>query len=57
MAIEIRALQNAELRASANGKRLEGYAVVYGVPSRPLGDLGGATEVIRQGAFRKSFRK
>ena len=38
-----------ELRAA--GRRLEGYAAVFGVPAK----IGGFTETIREGAFRTSL--
>ena len=40
-----------ELRAASSGRRLEGYAAVFGVPAR----IGGFTETILPGAFRASL--
>src|SRR5215218_9905815 len=35
----------------ARGRTVHGYAAVYGVLSEPLGELGGAREQIKPGAF------
>lgn len=50
-ALEIRSA--VELRASSAGK-LEGYAAVFNSPSQ---DLGGFTESVRPGAFKRSLSK
>ena len=49
--IERRAL---ELRAAANGSRIEGYAAVFNSDSA---DLGGFVETIAPGAFASSLRR
>ena len=49
--IERRAL---ELRAAANGSRIEGYAAVFNSDSA---DLGGFVETIRPGAFAAALRR
>lgn len=41
----------AELRATRDGRRLEGYAAVFGTPAR----IGSFTETIRAGAFTRTL--
>ncbi len=54
--IERRFIQGLEVRAAEEGDDavgvIEGYAAVFGKPSE---DLGGFTEVIKRGAFKRSL--
>lgn len=50
---ELRITSYGELRASADGKSISGYAAVFDSPSS---DLGGFTEVIKPGAFARCIR-
>jgi len=51
---EYRNLAQAQLRAKAGGKGIEGYAAVF---NRPSEDLGGFTEKIMPGAFSDCLAK
>lgn len=53
-AIERRFVQGLELRASANGRAITGYAAVFDSPSQ---DLGGFIETIDPGAFTKTLKE
>ena len=50
--VEWRSTLAAEIRADAAGRKLGGYAAVFGASA----ELGGFTEVIRRGAFGASLR-